>query len=222
MNRLPLFLALAALTLAACDSNDPAPPSADDLAPATLLPLDIGNRWITDFVRTDADGNVTEQTADTLTVVRDTVLAGETWFRIEGTLGSASIPDGWYANREDGVWKWNDLENDEAYLIYQFPADEGDAYRIPGRAGFEVTVADADFPVETSQGTFSGILYEWDTEEAYGFPVSEGAGRFDRVMIPGRGFGFIGCSYLSSRGDPNGLVVSQRLDWDVVAFETAP
>ncbi len=226
MTRSALLLALAALTLAACDANDPTldlllPDTDDSSEPSDaldLLPLAVGNRWITDFIQTD--GTVTETTADTLTVVRDTVIAGERWAEVEGSRDRRSIPAGWYTNRESGVWKWLDVEEDEPYLLYAYPADEGDTYTLPGRSNFTVTVADTAVPVEISSGTFSGILYELDTDEAYGYPVSDGEGRLDRILIPGRGFAFIGCAYLGQPGD-GGLVVTKRLDWHVRSFEPA-
>ena len=215
MIRFPLLLALAALTLAACDSTDPAsPPDVDDLPPAEvdLLPLDIGNRWITEVIEAEPDGTVTERTADTLTVVRDTVVAGERWFKIEGSRRNRSIPGGWYTNRKNGVWKSSaDTSVADPYLMYAYPADQGATYAIPGRQGFTVTVADTAFTAEISNGAFSGYLYEWDTEEAFGFTVAEGAGRLDRVLIPGVGFGFIGCGYLGPRENEE-LVLTKRLD----------
>jgi hypothetical protein len=187
---------------------------------SVLLPLDAGNQWVMAFTRFDAEGALVESTTDTLRVVGDTTVAGERWAEIrcaQAPIGC--IPGGFYANREDGVWKWSDPSSDEApYLLYKFPAEAGDAYELPDDQNFTVTVRGTDEPVEVPAGTLSAYHYEFDTEGLSGLPVSEGAGRLDRYLVPDQGFAFIGCSYLSL--NENGELDSPRpFNWELIAFE---
>lgn len=214
---LSLALLAAALTFSACDviwnhgdGDDP-----------VLLPLDDGNRWIMEFTRTDAEGTLIETFTDTLSVVGDTTVSGEHWAEVRCSQDSNScIPGGFYTNRDDGVWKWDDPSSDEApYLLYKYPATIGDTYDLPGSANFSVTVLGTDAPVETPAGTLLAYHYELDTDEAYGHPVSEGAGRLDRYLVPDQGFAFIGCSFLAPN-DEGELVIAQEFDWQLIAFET--
>jgi hypothetical protein len=69
-----------------------------------------------------------EQTV-TLTVTRDTVVGGETWFLIEPSLSFGHCVFGqsaWYANREDGLYRWRDEE--EPQLAYGIGLEPNDVF----------------------------------------------------------------------------------------------
>jgi hypothetical protein len=172
------------------------------------------------FTRFDPQGAPTESYTDTLRVVADTTVAGERWAEVRCTeTRSGCIPGGFYANREDGVWKWTDPSSDAApYLFYKYPAETGDTYQLPDDANFTVTVRGAEELVEVPAGTLSAYHYELDTDEVAGYPVSEGADRLQRYLAPGVGFAFIGCSYLSINED-NELDNPRPFHWELIAFE---
>lgn len=218
MARTILSLLALVLLLPGCDLWDHGGETPDRPA---LLPLAEGTAWTMAFTRTNAEGEVTEATTDTLRVVGSIRVEGERWAEVACSRSRATcIPGGFYANREDGVWKWRGPDSDETpYLLYKYPARVGATYELPGRNNLTVTVLGRNMPIETPAGTLRAYHYELDTDMAYDFPVREGDGRFDRFLVPGRGFAFIGCSYLRT-SDSGELVLHSRLDWQLIAVLT--
>jgi len=212
--RIALALLVSSVLFVGCDNNDP-----DDPEPA-LLPLDVGNQWVMALTRFDAEGTLTDADTDTLRVVGDTTVAGERWAEIQGSTPLANtFLGGFYSNRDDGVWKWEDPSSDEPpYLLYKYPADVDDTYELPGTANYTVTVLGTDEPFNTPAGTLSAYLYELDTDFTAGYPVAEGAGRFERYLVPGQGFAFFECAYLSLNEDGE-LANPRRSVWELIAFE---
>ena len=103
---------LALLVVAAgCDSTPAVTPP--EIAP--VLPLAVGAEWT--FARSytleyDEQGAFLDTTrADrpglSLTIPRDTVVAGETWFLVESTADHCVFTrrGGWFANRADGLYR---------------------------------------------------------------------------------------------------------------------
>lgn len=214
--RILLALLVSSALFVGCDNDDPTDGDSDPV----LLPLDVGNQWVMAFTRFDAEGTLIDSSTDTLRVVGDTTVAGERWAEIQGPTRLANIfLGGFYTNRDDGVWKWEDPSSDEApYLLYKYPADVDDTYELPGTENFTVTVLGTDEPFDTPAGTLSAYLYELNTDFTAGHPVAEGAGRFERYLVPGQGFAFVGCAYLSL--NENGELDSPRpLNWELIAFE---
>lgn len=218
--RIAFSLLVGSVLFTGCDLWHHGGDDDEEPTESVLLPLDVGNQWVMAFTRFDAEGNLTESYTDTLRVVGDTTVAGERWAEINCTQTLAGcIPRGFYANRDDGVWKWAGPASDAApYLLYKSPAEAGDTYELPGDENFTVTVLGTDVPVDVPAGMLSAYHYELDTEEAAGYPVSEGAGRLDRYLVPGQGFAFIGCAYLTLNED--GELDSPRpFSWELIAFE---
>jgi hypothetical protein len=86
-------LAFAALTLASCKSDPAAPPSTGDGFDTTaLMPLAVGNEWVIHHPF------FTSNAYETLTVLRDTTIAGEKWY-----VTTQSIQ----TNRADGLYRWD-------------------------------------------------------------------------------------------------------------------
>ena len=211
-----LSLLVLVLLLPGCDLWDHGGETPDRPA---LLPLAEGNVWIMAFTRFDADGHLTEAYTDTLRVVGDTTIAGERWAEVRcAQTPVGCIPGGYYANREDGVWKWYGPDSDEApYLLYKYPAETGDTYVLPGSANFTVTVRGTKEPIEVPAGPVVAYHYELDTDEVANLPVSEGAGRLQRYLAPGHGFVSIGCAYLSFNDDGE-LDNPRPFRWELIAF----
>jgi len=188
-----------------------------------LLPLDVGNQWVMEFTRTfysplPDGGTETETYTDTLIAVTDTMVAGERWTEIQCTRSSICIPEGYYTNRDDGVWKWAGPEFDTApYLIYKYPAETGESYLVGNSDPLTVTVVGTEVPVETPAGTLSAYYYEFSVDELLDIPVPDDVGSFDRFLAPGLGFAFIGCSFVRLRDGE--WQTASEFDWQLVAFE---
>ncbi|WP_412070060.1 hypothetical protein [Rubrivirga sp. IMCC43871] len=131
---LPLLFVL--LAVAGCDTTEPDAPSP--LAPA--IPLAVGAEWTfeeaarieyTDGVPSDTLAPASD-TQYTLRATRDTVVAGETWVRIEAPRGFSHCvfePSAWYANRQDGLYRWRSSPAD-AELVYAVTAAEGAPFLV--------------------------------------------------------------------------------------------
>ena len=137
-----VFLGLAVLLLAACDSTTPDEldldgPINDPTEPATFqLPLAVGNEWVLEGHRywdTDRDDEelvyeprpYSTTSYDTLTIVRDSVVAGETWYFLDASHEFTCCKLlGWLVNRPDGVHHIDD--EGQASLLFS-PATSSDA-----------------------------------------------------------------------------------------------
>ena len=118
---------LAAPLLAACDSSGPVVAPLADAAPVT--PLEVGGQWTFSRAYTVSfgeDGVVRDTTrressrTETLTVTRDTVVAGERFYRIVSSRGLRHCVfggAGWFANRPEGLVRWTESPAD-AELVY--------------------------------------------------------------------------------------------------------
>lgn len=125
---------LVALVLVGCDSTPAITPP--DVAP--VLSLAVGTEWTLAQAYTvnyDADGSVRDTVVRagvpdlTLTIPRDTVVAGETWARIESTRdhGVFTRSGGWFANREDGLYRLHRTPEgtESAERVYAIGVPEG-------------------------------------------------------------------------------------------------
>lgn len=142
--RLSRFAALAALglalTLAACDTSEPAPPPEQ----VNLLPLEVGNRWVMAYTLTDSTGLLYGSRTDTLGVSRDTVVDGERWYYV-GLLNAPSDQGplrGFFTNREDGLYRLVRREDGSRVpsLYYSTVAEPGEAYEI--EVGYQTGVTE--------------------------------------------------------------------------------
>jgi hypothetical protein len=214
--RILLPLLLCSVLFVGCDSSTP---DGGETEPLVLLPLDVGNEWVMAFTRYDEDGTLTESYTDTLRVVGDTTVAGERWAEIRcAQTPTGCIPGGFYSNREDGVWRWYGPGSDVApYLLYKYPADVGDTYEQPsGFIDFNMTVRGTDAPVDTPAGTLLAYHYVLDADSVNGSPVPDEVGQLDRYLVPGQGFAFIDCSYITLRDE---WVTLSEFGWELIAFE---
>lgn len=221
--RILLPLLVCSLLFPSCDLWSPGGDGPGDGDPV-LLPLETGNQWVMAFSRTYRIGTPNEGTesyTDTLRVVSDTTIAGERWAEVACTESAICLPEGFYSNRADGVWKWDDPSSDQApYLLYKYPAEVGDTYALDPCCTDVVTtvsVLGTDTPIETPAGTLPAYHYQFDTDEAYGTPVADEVGRYDRYLAPGQGFASWACSFISLR-DGEWETVAEY-SWQLIAFE---
>src|SRR5439155_15462713 len=84
----------------------------------------------------DTSGNPTSSYNDTITIVRDTVINGETWHI------ASTNKESYVTSRADGIWEWDNPWNSSTapVLLFKYPANTGDT--------FSVTHDSAAFPGE--------------------------------------------------------------------------
>jgi hypothetical protein len=120
------------------------------------------------ITETDTAGRVLRVTADTLTLLADTVMDGTVWYRATRTptLGDP-IGRGFIANRADGLWfveKDSDsvsLFGAEPHLYFQYPAAVGDVNMPdPTLFLFPLRVMAVDEACEAPTGTVRCIRYD--------------------------------------------------------------
>ena len=170
MTRLTLALAVCAL-VAGCDS-DPA-----DSAEFDVLPLSVGESWT--FVETgatwfDAEGQPIEQDTPlntsprTLSVVRDMVIAGERWARIEVTsevrIPNYVVPVGgaWFANRESSLFRR--LDDGTTERLYSLDAAPGTL--VASDALRDVTLVSRDTVLNVPAGPLPTAVFGRTTKAA--------------------------------------------------------
>lgn len=227
MTRLsPFGLALlATLLLVGCET--PVEPLPDPITEPTadLLPLAVGNEWVLDYTQTLLALDRVETGVDTVRVAEVYRLYGEEWAVVEASGGVfAALFEGHYANREDGVWKWNPETPEGAtvgpYLLYKKADEAGETYTVPfARSNATMTVSSVDEIWETAAGTFASTRYTFDADSVANLPIAPGAARFDRVLAPGVGFVYFQAGYVSTQGgDGSVLTRSSEIDWTLVSF----
>jgi hypothetical protein len=136
-----LFLGLLVL-LSSC-KKDSAPTEPQSNA-GEILPLKVGNQWIGRVTDLDSPGHPSH--LDTMVVAKDTVIQNEKWFFLTGW----SL---YVANRTDGLWA---LDNSQTWLLWKFPAVEGESYR---RLFDTVTVVSTNAIVSVPAGTYRCYQY---------------------------------------------------------------
>ena len=135
-----------------------------DVEPTEVFPLKMGNRW--DFTRTywDMSGNPTQVAAEYLRVFADTVLFGQ-----RGSIVWLYAADQFFTNSYEGVTtRWIAID-DQAHVIYKYPARVGDTYGYPiptfGQVLFMddtswiATVIAVDTLITVPAGSFHCIAY---------------------------------------------------------------
>ena len=164
MKYLVLFSLTIILLLSSCKNEDN--PVNQNYLPE-LLPLKIGNWWA--FQRTDFDstGNIVSTFADTMRVLRDTVIQNEHWFITN---------HGIYRNAKDGLryWSWSDNSS----YVYSYPANENDIF-IMGSA--IVKVKSVNEKISVPCGDFSCYHYQAELSQLYNWQINY-------FLSPGIGF----------------------------------
>jgi hypothetical protein len=213
--RAPLALGLL-LALAACDDSAVEPP------PPPLLPLEVGQTWVFEHTRIRASGpdagTVTDGGLDTLRVAADTLIEGETWYRLEAysSFGRGCL-GGYYTTRDGDVWHWYYPSDPEgAYLQYRYAVDAGASYpyEVPD-ATATATVRDTDVQQTVPGGTFTAYWYSIDYDVLEGRPVSDAMPPMERFLAPGVGFVRFE-SPLFTLGEGDEFILHSTLRWDLV------
>lgn len=101
--------------------------------PTYIHPLAVGNYWKLEIEVYDHSGNVTQRDTAVISVVRDTVVNGETWY---GLANNGIVIGGLCINHADGYW----VGGPPGRLEYKYPTYLGETY--PGGNGSTMTVED--------------------------------------------------------------------------------
>jgi hypothetical protein len=141
-----ILLSLLIMLLGSC-SDRKGPTKFYTDGPKELTPLAVGNIW---YGRVIGPSEISPDVVDTSQllqqVTRDTIINGETWYRlITGEIEPRNVGV-WLTNRRDGVYH---LENSYsglvAYLEAKYPSQAGDQYTRGEYA--VITVQATEFPV---------------------------------------------------------------------------
>lgn len=150
------------------DSDDDKDGSSTE---GVIMPLSEGNQW--GFVDTEYDslGAVQRTGVALMTIIKDTLIEDEVWYRATMAWDTTAIDDwGLYTNRQSGLWIMEPGDSPELFLKY--PVIVGDAYYIDDAHGRMVVVA-TDTVITVPHGTYSCILYHYvdaddgEVEEAH-------------------------------------------------------
>jgi hypothetical protein len=120
--RTPLsyIVAGALFLLAGCSSSSTGPDNNDSLP---IMPLKVGNMWIGRTQTFDSAGIVKSTTFDTLRIVSEEQIDGETWFRDYNSF--------LMTNRVDGLWlRENSFPDGFVWYRAKHPAAVGDIFNV--------------------------------------------------------------------------------------------
>ena len=213
--RLILFIILI-LFMTSCSSvNDPAENEIEE-----LIPLEIGNAWVFDH-----NWNPDEIMTDTLSVVRDTLIGDNVWYKIESNFSFLNTTlNGYYINHEDGLYSYTGSEEiTNNTLVFKATDAEKDVfYNDSGSFEWLTTykgnfinqqfdVSTKMYSVEYLTYTFPNINRSFKVDQSY---------QFQRIISPKIGFVRWEAGYLSILNDST-LTLRQRINFELKEFITA-
>jgi hypothetical protein len=168
-------LLMAAIALAGCGDDNGTNSTSDD----TIMPLAVGNKWVYRTTTYPVTGSMQSApqdsvvTRDSILVVADTMIEGERWYIVGGSLYDEGGRTA-FANRSDGMRVAIDVggEQMQQWLFAKYPVTAGETYEIP-LAATPVTVQSTDSTVTVPAGTY----------EVYAYAVVLGFGYADYVQF---------------------------------------
>lgn len=177
-----LLLCITAFIVSSCNKDNPVDTSQTN---KQFWPLKLGNTWSYRAISYDSLEVVTGTGSMDISVTRDTIVNGETWYQLsnDGTV--------FYANKSDGFWAmWNSSSTLVQQLIYKYPASVGNNWNYYSN---DISVQSTDTSISVQQGTHSCYAYRWlyDTNLV-------------RVDYCSRGVGLVAADYYTSTS--SGLV----------------
>jgi hypothetical protein len=189
-----ILVTLVSVTLVTLSCKDNAVPVGSRGNADAIIPLAIGNQWVTQMNGWDSTGRPQVQLIDSIRIGRDTIIQLERWY-----VWNAGT---YVTNRPTGFWT---LESSLPELFLKFPASLNDWYVFRGDT---VQVTATDTIITVSGGTFHCVCYhvryEWPDIVRQVLYASPNTGEIRRETFA-RTSG--GREYLASRAD----LVSFRL-----------
>ncbi len=142
---LKILFASALVASLSCNSKDGAP-SAPGANLDQIIPLAIGNQWVTHIASWDSTGRPNVTGIDTTRIDRDTNLQFGLWF--VDNKGNHTT------NRATGYWV---LSNSIAAMFLKYPTVVDDVYQFGNDS---IRVVSVDTPITVPAGTFSCVCYK--------------------------------------------------------------
>jgi hypothetical protein len=127
------------------------PPAPID---SVILPLTIGNQWITDVVEYNEYGQIVDEYTGTGTVIGDTAIESRTWYFMETDSGGTDTS--LWTNKENGAWAWTDSSGSPEVLMLKYPASPGESYPV---YDVTVTVESTNTEETVPAGSFTCYYY---------------------------------------------------------------
>ncbi|MBC8044727.1 MAG: hypothetical protein IAF08_14920 [Rhizobacter sp.] len=153
MNRKALIITLLALSALVSSCKENTGTSVDTASSSQIIPLEIGNQWIYKNVYYDSLGAITFDALDTVTIIKDTTISGEKWFRLQGSVGYSFD----VIHRADGYYYYGD---GGAILQYKYPANLNERYQTYVATPTDTMVVASFNSVTTVQaGTYTCYQY---------------------------------------------------------------
>ncbi len=142
------LIAAFAMTLVSCHKPDAAGASGKHTEAKELIPFEVGKRWSYVSTLYDSLGNPVRTRRASTTVLCDTMLEGERWYRLRDDSAKAITNA---ANGQDGLSMLAD--NGQRLLLYKYPANVGDEC-------MPYVVASTDTTVSCGIGQFKCYRYQ--------------------------------------------------------------
>jgi len=143
-----------------------------------IMPLAVGNRWVYRVVTYENPVYPLDTTYDTILIVRDTAIQGETWY-IDG--------DGaLYANRSSGLWRLS--SGGQLYLFAKFPGTAGQVYNADPDISQTVNIQGTSVLISTPINFYFCYYYLTTSSDLtlrrdYYYAPRLGLVRFDRFLV---------------------------------------
>jgi hypothetical protein len=143
-------LLILSIAVASCRRDDSAVNTTES---NQIVPLKIGNQWVYENVYYDTLGRQTREVIDTVTIAKDTTIAGEKWFRLVGSVGYSFD----VTNRTNGYSYYFS----GAILQYKYPVALNERYQtFVATPNDTMLVSSLNAATTTPAGTFTAYKYD--------------------------------------------------------------
>ena len=129
-------------------------PCQSDVVDSVILPLAIGNQWLTSVIEYNESGQTIDEYTATGTVVGDSTIEDWTWYLM--VTDTAGADSSLWTNKEDGAWAWTDSAGAPEALMLKFRATPGESYPV---YDVTVTVESISTSITVPAGTFECYYY---------------------------------------------------------------
>ncbi len=139
---------IAILVISSCGDNGTNPSSNNE-----IWPLKVGNYWKFDVFGYDTLGNVSGSGLAIYSIVSDTMINNEKFYKMEVEIGDETVDPVWLTNRADGVYSY---ELKQIEIIIKYPATQGEIFVAKGG---NTTLESTNYNYETTIENFSCYQY---------------------------------------------------------------
>jgi hypothetical protein len=162
-----IFSIIILIFLFTCCKNEENGPTSPTPIKTTniLVPLSVDNYWVYLTQSLDSTGLVWSQRYDTVSVTKDTLVNGESWYYVFDIICGY----GWFTNRQDGYWFQS---GDWITLKYPYPCNAGDSVLLSN--GAIINIQSVKDTVYCSAGQFICSRYRDKSNHTYKFSPNVG------------------------------------------------